>query len=129
MKSNDRIKTDRRDAVKLAIEFRNGNLSPVYVPTRRDEAARDYLRLYEDVKMDLRTAKQRLVHFLNRREIRYESGTKTWTGRYWQWLRCLEFDLPMDRETFDEYLAHVGYLEEKRVRIAKKIDVVAREPQ
>ena len=58
-KTNDRIKTDRRDAVKLAVEFRNGNLSPVYVPSRRDEAARDYLRLYEDVKMDLRTAKQR----------------------------------------------------------------------
>jgi transposase len=77
-KTNDRIKTDRRDAVKLAIEFRNGNLSPVYVPSRRDEAARDYLRLYEDVKMDLRTAKQRLVHFLNRHEIRYESGKKTW---------------------------------------------------
>jgi transposase len=34
-KTNDRIKTDRRDAVKLAIEFRNGNLSPVYVPSRR----------------------------------------------------------------------------------------------
>jgi transposase len=97
-KTNDRIKTDRRDAVKLAIEFRNGNLSPVYVPSRRDEAARDYLRLYEDVKMDLRTAKQRLVHFLNRHEIRYESGKKTWTGRYWQWLRSLEFDSPMDRE-------------------------------
>ena len=128
-KSNDRIKTDRRDAVKLAIEFRNGNLSPVYVPSRRDEAARDYLRLYEDVKMDLRKAKQRLIHFLNRHEIRYESGKKTWTGRYWQWLRSLEFDSPIDRETFDEYLAHVGYLEEKRGRIAKQIEEIATEPQ
>lgn len=90
-KSNDRIKTGRRDVVKLAIEFRNGNLSPVYVPIGRDEAVRDY-------------------------------------PRYWQWLRSLEFDSPMDRDTFDEYLAHVGYLEEKRGRIAKRIDEIATEP-
>ena len=99
------------------------------VPSRRDEAARDYLRFYEDVKMDLRKAKQRLVHFLNRHEIRCESGKRTWTDRYWKWLRTLEFDSVIDRETFDEYLAHVGHLEEKRGRIANQIEQIATEPE
>jgi len=126
-KANDRIKTDRRDARKLARELRNGNLSPVRVPSRKDETARDYLRLYEDVKSDLRKTKQRLVHFLNRREILYEDG-KTWTVKYWKWLRALEFDHPIDRETFDEYVAQVGHLEEKRTRIAGQIERIAAEP-
>ena len=65
-KANDRIKTDRRDAVKLAMGLRSGELSPVYVPTREDEALRDYLRAYEDIKAELKRAKQRLVHFLLR---------------------------------------------------------------
>lgn len=126
-KANDRIKTDRRDARKLARELRNGNLSPVYVPTRKDEAARDYLRLYEDVKSDLKKTKQRLVHFLNRHEILCEEG-RTWTVKYWKWLRALKFELPIARETFDEYIAGVEYLEERRTRIAEQIEQIAAEP-
>ena len=126
-KANDRIKTDRRDARKLARELRNGNLSPVYVPTRKDEAARDYLRLYEDVKSELKKGKQRLVHFLNRHEILYEEG-RTWTVKYWKWLRALNFELPIARETFDGYIAGVEYLEERRTRIAEQVERIAAEP-
>ena len=61
--------------------FAGGDLSPVYVPSREDEAGRDFLRLYEDVKSDLKKAKQRLLHFLLRHEIRYEGG-QNWTGKH-----------------------------------------------
>jgi len=71
-KPGDRVKTDRRDARKLAKDLRDDELSGVYVPTREDEQVRDYLRLYEDFRSDLRKAKQRLQHFLLRHGPRYE---------------------------------------------------------
>lgn len=127
-KTNDRIKTDRRDAKKLAVEMRNGNLSPVYVPSRKDEAIRDYLRLYEDAKMDLRKAKQRLIHFLNRHEVHYEGG-RSWTERFWKWLRSLEFDSPYSQETLEEYMAEVVHLEQRCRRSADRIEEIAVQPE
>jgi transposase len=125
-KANDRIKTDRRDARKLAMGLRNDELQPIYVPTRRDEAVRDYLRLYEDVKSDLKKAKQRLLHFLQRHEKRYTEGS-TWTGKFWRWLNSLEFAVPMLTETFEEYKNHVSQLEEKRIRIKERVEQIAAE--
>ena len=89
--ANDRIKTDRIDAAKLAMGLWSGELSPVFVPTRDDEALRDYLRAYEHIKAERKRAKQRLSHFLLRHEIRYQQGTN-WTERYWTWLWSLSFD-------------------------------------
>ncbi len=116
-KANDRIKTDRRDAVKLAMGLRSGELSPVYVPTREDEALRDYLRAYEDIKAELKRAKQRLVHFLLRHEIRCQDG-KNWSAQYWRWLRSLTFDSPMMALAFEECIGQITRLEETRKRIA-----------
>jgi transposase len=123
-KANDRVKTDRRDAVKLAMGLRSGGLSPVYVPTREDEALRDYLRAYEDIKAELKRAKQRLVHFLLRHEIRYEEG-KNWSAKYWKWLRSLTFDSPMMDLAFAEYVGQITRLEETRTRIAQRLEAVA----
>ena len=125
-KANDRIKTDRRDAVKLARGLRSGELSPVYVPSRDDEALRDYLRAYEDIKAELKRAKQRLGHFLLRHEIRYEEGTN-WTGRYWTWLRSLSFESPMMSLAFEEYIGQITRLEEARARISSRLEEVAAE--
>ena len=125
-KANDRIKTARRDAVKLETGLRSWELSPVYVPTREDEALRDYLRAYEDIKAELRRAEQRLVHFLLPREIRYEDGKK-WSARYWRWLRSLTFDSPMMALTFEEYVGLITRLEETRKRIADQLEAVAAE--
>lgn len=123
-KANDRIKTDRRDAAKLAVGFRNGELSPVFVPTREDEALRDYLRAYEDVKAELKRAKQRVAHFLLRHEIRYEEG-KNWTIKHWKWLRSLRFESPIHRMTFDEYISQINRLEEAKQRMAEQLEEIA----
>jgi transposase len=71
---SDRIKTDRRDANTLALAFRAGQLTGIHVPTVQDESVRDYLRMYEDLRGDLRICKQHVLHFLLRRGIRYEQG-------------------------------------------------------
>lgn len=127
-KSGDRVKTDRRDARKLALGLRNGELSAVHVPSAEEEAVRDYLRLYEDVKSDLKRAKLRLVHFLHRRGIQYSDGTK-WTQKFWRWVEKLEFSRFCEQQTWEEYIQQVKQLDEKRARIGAKIEEIAAEPQ
>lgn len=123
-KPGDRIKTDRRDARKLARALRNGEVSGVYVPSLEDERVRDYLRLYEDVKGDLRKAKQRLLHFLLRHRIRYTEGTN-WTQRHMRWLRELDLQSEIADLTLQEYLCQIDDLKEKRDRIERRIQSIA----
>lgn len=119
----DRIKTDRRDARKLSKALRNGDLHGVYVPSRHDEQVRDYLRLFEDVKSDLKKCKQRLLHFVLRHGYRWDEGDK-WSERHRRWLRSLQFESPLAAETRNEYLCQIADLEEKRARIAAEIEQI-----
>jgi transposase len=66
---SDRIKTDRLDARMLVRALRNGDPAEVYVPTKEDESVRDYLRMLQDTKTDLRKVKQRSLRFLLRRGL------------------------------------------------------------
>ena len=123
---NDRIKTDRRDARKLAQNFRNGSLTGVYIPTRQDEAIRDYLRMHEDMKTHLKRAKQQLLHFLLRYGISYSEGTN-WTGKHRKWLENLEFKEPLLKETFTEYYIQIEEMEEKCNRYMTRIEELSQE--
>ena len=60
MKSGDRIKTDRRDAERLARSYQAGDLTPVWVPDSKHEALRDLVRAREAAKEDQLRAKHRL---------------------------------------------------------------------
>jgi len=74
-KSGDKVKTDKRDAVQLPRLFRAGELTPVYVPNREDEAIRDLSRAREDAMLIQKSARQRLKSFLLRHDIRYQGKT------------------------------------------------------
>src|ERR671922_1896031 len=76
-KPGDRVKTNRRDALKLARLMRSGDLTPVYVPQVADEAIRDLCRAREDVIRELKAAKFRLKALLLRQAIR-SMGRATW---------------------------------------------------
>ena len=120
----ERVKTDRRDARKLARNLRNGEVTPIHIPTREDEAVRDYLRMQGDFKVERKKTKQRMLHFLLRHNLIYTDGNH-WTGKHEQWLRALEFDNPVLKETFDEYFFHLKELEEKIGRMKEKIEEIA----
>jgi transposase len=123
---SDRIKNDRRDARTLVRALRNGDLTAVYVPTNKDESVRDYLRMYEDVKGDLKKVKQRLLHFLLRRGLSYKEGTN-WTAKHKRWIRSLKMEHPIDQETLSEYLAQIADSEERCQRIASRIEEISEE--
>lgn len=58
VKSGDRVKTDRRDAEKLALNHRAGALTAVWVPDAAHEALRDLVRARECAKRDLTRAQR-----------------------------------------------------------------------
>ena len=123
---SDRVKTDRRDARTLAKALRNGDVHNVYVPTEQDEAVRDYLRMFEDMKGNVKRAKQRVLTLLLRKGIRYtESGN--WTNGHWRWLRALQLDQPLAHETLQEYLTSLSELEESCQRLVARIEQIALE--
>jgi transposase len=72
-KSGERIKNDRRDALKLARLHRSGDLTAVYVPAPEDEAMRDLTRAREDAKSDEKKSKQRILAFLLRSGYSYST--------------------------------------------------------
>ena len=116
-KPSDRVKTDRRDARTLVFALRAGQLTGVHIPTKQDESVRDYLRMYGDLRSDLRKAKQRLLHFLLRRGMRYQEGSN-WTLRHKEWLNHLKLESQIDRQTLEMYIAHLLELERKCAEVA-----------
>ena len=89
--ASDRIKTDRRDAVKLARFLRSGDLTEVHVPEVATEAMRDLERARDDAKCAERTARQQLSKFLLRHERRYD-GKTAWTAKHLDWIRRQVFE-------------------------------------
>jgi transposase len=79
--SGDRVKTDRRDAIRLARLLAAGELSFAFVPTLADEAFRDLVRAIEDVRGDLMRARHRLSKLLLRRGERYPGPGRSVDGR------------------------------------------------
>src|SRR6202521_3833178 len=83
-KAGDRVKTDRRDALKLARSHRSDDLTAVWVPDADSEALRDLVRAREAAKQDQLRARHRLTKFLLRSGRRAPLGVKAWAERYWE---------------------------------------------
>jgi transposase len=107
-RSGDKVKTDRRDALKLARLLRSGDLTPVWVPDEAHEALRSLVRARADAKADQLRAKHRLSKFLLRQGCWPPVGVRAWSQRYFTWLRQLEFAHLPDRVVFADYLAEVS---------------------
>jgi transposase len=125
-KPADRVKTDRRDAHNLALALRAGQLTSIYVPTQQDESVRDFLRMYEAFRSDLRICKQRILQFLLRRSLSYGGGGP-WTVKHRHWLSTLEFEQPRDRQTLDMYLSQMQELQAKCAEAASEVESIAAE--
>ena len=100
----DRVKTDKRDARRLALLFRGGQLSSVRVPTIAEEAVRDLCRARADMVIDRTRARHRLGKFLLRHGIVWRGGDN-WTLKHERWLDGLRFDDAALRATFAHYRA------------------------
>jgi transposase len=114
-KPGDRVKTDRRDARKLAHYLRSGDLTEVHVPDEAVEAIRDLERARDDAKRAERVARHQLSKFLLRQERHWE-GT-TWTKKHLDWIRGQQFTAPAQQWVLKDYLKTVEDLAERVGRL------------
>ena len=114
-KSGDRIKTDKRDAEKLARLLRAGDLSPVYVPAPTDEAIRDLCRARTDAVDDRSRSRHRLKAFLLR-SGRHYTGKTSWTPAHMRSLRELVFAHPASKVILEDYLCAIDAAHERVMR-------------
>jgi transposase len=125
-KPGDRVKTDRRDALKLARSHRSGDLTAVWVPDEDSEALRDLVRQREAAKQDQLRARHRLTKFLLRTGQRPPLGLKPWTERYVRWLAQVRYTQLAQEVTlrdcmneFEHMSARVKRLEEAILEVVK----------
>ena len=123
--ASERVKTDRRDAERLARLLRLGELTAVRVPDELEEAARDLVRAREDARGDLMRARHRLSKLLLRHGLLWER--KAWTGGHDRWLRGLRFSGPLAL-CFDECYGNALQAKARRDRLDQAIAELASTP-
>jgi transposase len=129
-KPGDRVKTDRRDALKLARCHRNGDLTAVWVPDEASEAMRDLVRQREAAKQDQLRARHRLTKFLLRTGQRPPLGLKPWTERYMRWLAQVRYAQPAQEVTRLDCMNEVEHMSARVKRLEEAIlEVVQQAPQ
>jgi transposase len=121
-KAGERVKTDLKDALKLARCYRSGDLTPVWVPDGAHEALRDLVRAREAAKRDELRARHRLAKFLLRQGRRPPRGVRAWTGKYLQWVRGLRFEHTAQAATMLDYLHEVDHAAERLVGLEGALD-------
>jgi transposase len=124
VKAGDRVKTDRRDAEKLARCYRAGDLTAVWVPTPAHEAIRDLVRTREDAREDQHRARQRLGKFLLRHGWRPpEDVKKNWTAKHMDWMkRQVRFEQAALQAAYLDYVHEVEHAADRLERLEKSID-------
>jgi len=126
VKAGERVKTDRRDALKLARCLRAGELTAVWVPDPAHEALRDLVRAREAAKADQQRARQRLGKFLLRAGRRPPKQHASWGTAYVEWIRAQQFEHVAQQATLVDYLSEVDHASERIKRLEAAIDNAVR---
>jgi transposase len=121
MRSGERIKTDRRDAERLARLLRAGELTPIWVPDETHEAMRDLVRASDSAAQDQRHKRQLISAFFLRHGLIYYR-TKRWTMRYRRWLQRQSFNHPAQQIALQEMVLAERHAVERVARLTASIE-------
>src|SRR5213082_4049187 len=113
----DRVKTDSRDARKLARLFAGGLLEPIHVPSPEQESARDLVRAREDARLDRMRDRHRLSKFCLRHGRMLP--TSSWTIVRRRWLGEQRFEHASEQITFDTYLHAVDLVDARIAQLER----------
>ena len=116
-----RIKTDKRDAENIARCLAYHQYKPVYVPDEKDDAVKEYLRMRNDIKQQLKSLKQQIIAYCTRQGFIY-NGKNYWTEKHLKWLDDLNFANEIYKETLYEYLVNYYTLLERIEIYDKRIE-------
>jgi transposase len=123
--ASDRVKTDKRDAIRLARLLAAGELVLVTVPSVEREQLRDLVRCREDIRADLMRARHRIGKFLLRREIYWEGGGEAWPRKHRWWLTSVRFADAASRATLADYLHAHDVLIARRAQVEAELAKLA----
>ncbi len=118
----DRIKTDRRDAIKLARLLRSGDLTGVWVPDTEQEAMRDLTRARGDMKLQERKAQQQLNAFVLRNGHMWPAKKQRWNSIHYNWLEALRFEQDWQQVVLQEYVNAVKAATQRVVDLDNLMD-------
>lgn len=118
-----RLKTDRRDAAKLAHLYRSGELTAVRVPTEEEERIRSLVRCREALVREVLASRHHVLKLLQGRGARYP-GKEKWTAAYQEWLRGVSLPEP-DGYTLQTYIALLEAKLRLRDEVERKIESYA----
>ena len=120
-RASDKIKTDRRDSLRLAELLRSGELTPVWVPDAEREAIRDLVRTRDDFKISQRQVRQQLLAFMLRHSLSWTGGKKNWTLGFWNWLEAIQMPDAHQQFALKEYIDAVRYYSSRLQGIEKQM--------
>jgi len=124
-KPGDRIKTDRRDALKLLTLFKAGLLTEIHAPDKQQEAARELTRCRQAAQENLKRVRHQLLKFLTRHGYLYSEGNH-WTGKHLKWLRTLEFGESLLQDVFDNYFTEMQHCVQRLMSLDNQVETLAR---
>lgn len=127
-KPGDRVKTNRRDAAKLAGYLRSNELTMVSVPTEDQESLRDLVRQRQTIQSDVQRVRKQIVQMLLRYGYRYRDG-KAWTQRFWVWLKKIKLAGDHSQFVFADMLIEVEHRAEQLRRFEAELEVTSRKPE
>src|SRR3982074_1651541 len=122
---SDRVKTDKRDARRLAGLHAAGVLTEIFIPTPEHEALRDLVRAREDARLDRMRARHRLGKFCLRHER--TMPPKGWATTRRAWVGRQAFELPGRQQAFDDYLFAVDQVDRRIEGLERELDRLAAE--
>ena len=125
-KPGDRVKTDRRDARKLAELLRAGLLTEVHPPTPAEEAARDLVRARDDARGDRQRCRHRLGKLLLRRGLR--APGRAWTQAHTRWVDSLTWEHEAERQVVDDYRLALAQIEARLQALDTALTALADTP-
>ena len=125
VRAGDRVKTDRRDAKKLAGLYRAGLLRFVHPPTPELEGLRDLLRCRDDIRCARTAARHRVLKQLLRHGRIYRDGKATFTRKHRQWVSAQRLDDPFAQLALEQMLIHLDGIERQLDTLDAKLEQVA----
>ncbi len=120
-KSGDRVKTDKRDAAKLALLFKAETLTAIYVPEAEDEAIRDLSRARETAMKDLKDAKYQLKGLFLRNNITC-TVKDNWSNQHLRWLTELVLPHPSQQIVLQEMIQTITERMKRVTRLVNELE-------
>ena len=124
-KGGKKIKNDVRDARQIADCLAYGGYHSVYIPTSLDNSVKEFIRMRDDIKQNLKSVKQQIIALCVRNGFIY-SDSSYWTDKHISWINNLKFNEPLLKETLGEYMIEYHHLASRVEQFDKRIEEISK---